>query len=426
MKTKTRLQFLALTASLVLVGNIQAQSVSVPIIKVAKGSTGSVALSLVAGGGATNFDFTMTYDATVVDEAAISFTCDPATVGLTSLTCAVDKTKNQIKGIGVNLSSTVLASGAFAAIDLPVLASAAIGSSVNPINENFATETTVTPLDATWTLNVDIAANVDNELRNIATRAEVRTGNEILIGGFVIRGDTKKCVVVQGLGGSVGVPDGVTRLGDPVLELKSGLTTIASNDNWQVQDNPSDVQAIENAGWAPKDIMEAAIYKCLDPGAYTALVTGFNNTTGVGMVAVYDADDGASYLRNIATRSWVGTSHAISIAGFVIKGDTPKQILIRGLGPSMESKFPPNSPLLWDPLLRLYRGPDLIVSNDDWGDAANAAEIGALPAPLPPTHNKEPAILITLEPGLYTAHLRGVGTTTGIGNVAVYDLTGRQ
>jgi hypothetical protein len=78
-----------------------------------------------------------------------------------------------------------------------------------------------------------------------------------------------------------------------------------------------------------------------------------------------------------------------------------------------------------DPQLRLYQGATLIESNDDWGDAANAAEIGALPAPLPPTESKEPAVLMTLEPGLYTAHLLGVDATTGIGNVAVYDLTGR-
>ena len=92
----------------------------------------------------------------------------------------------------------------------------------------------------------------------------------------------------------------------------------------------------------------------------------------------------------------------------------------------MESKFPPNSPLLWDSQLRLYKGSIRVEVNDDWGEAANAAEIGALPAPLPPTHVKEPAILITLEPGLYSAHLLGVGATTGIGNVAVYDITGRQ
>ena len=265
----------------------------------------------------------------------------------------------------------------------------------------------------------------NNELRNIATRAEVRTGHEILIGGFVIIGNTPKCVVIQGLGGSVDVPDGVTRLADPTLELKSGINPIAYNNNWQDQANPSDLQLIEDSGRAPKDTLEAAIYKCLDPGVYTALVRGYQYSTGLGMVAIYDADDGLSYLKNISTRSWIGTDHAISIAGFVVTGDTPKQILIRGLGPSMQERFP-QLMVLSDPQLRLYQGPTMIETNDDWGDAANAAEIGALPAPLKPTDAKEPAILMTLEPGLYTAHLLGVDGTKGIGNVAVYDLTGRQ
>ena len=276
---------------------------------------------------------------------------------------------------------------------------------------------------------VDVAVTcfkTNNELRNIATRAEVRWGSEIMIGGFVIVGDKQMCVVVQGLGGSVDVPDGVDRIADPILVLKSGLNTIAYNDNWQDQKNPSDVWAIEGSGRAPKDTLEAAIYKCLDPGVYTALVRGHCCTTGVGMVAVYDADDGLSYLKNISTRSWVGTDHAISIAGFVVTGDTPKQILVRGLGPSMKIKFPYLSPLLLDPQLRLYQGATQIETNDDWRDAANAAEIRALPASLRPTDAKEPAILMTLEPGLYTAHLLGVNGTTGIGNVAVYDVTGRQ
>ncbi len=309
MKTKTTLQLFALIVPLILVGNTQAQSVTVPTVTVSRGASGNVALSLVAGGGATNFDFTMTYDPTVVDESTIIVNCDPGVVGLTTLTCAVNKDKNQIKGIGINLAQTALTSGGFAVVTLPVLANAALGSSTEPINEHFATASTVTPINATWTLNVDIMANnVDNELRNIATRAEVRTGNEILIGGFVIVGDTQKCVVIQALGGSVAVPAGVTRLADPIMELKSGLTTIAQNDNWQDQTIPSDVQLIIDSGRAPNDILEAAIYKCLDPGAYTALVRGFQQSTGVGIVAVYDADDSSPYLKNIATRSWVGTA----------------------------------------------------------------------------------------------------------------------
>lgn len=266
----------------------------------------------------------------------------------------------------------------------------------------------------------------DSELRNISTRADVRTGNEIAIGGFVITGNTQKCVVVQGLGSSVGVDAGVERLANPVLTLKSGLSTIAQNDDWQLQDKPGDVQILQELGRAPGDILEAAIYKCLDPGSYTALLTGYRDSTGVGIVAVFDADDGSPYLKNIATRSWVGSGAKISIAGFVVTGSSPKQILVRGLGPSMQGKFPAGAQLLMDPFLKLYRGSTLIASNDDWGDAVNFAEIGALSAGIRPTDARESAILMTLEPGLYSTHLSGVEGATGIGNVAVYDLTGRD
>jgi V8-like Glu-specific endopeptidase len=267
----------------------------------------------------------------------------------------------------------------------------------------------------------------NSELHNIATRADVRTGNDITIAGFIIKGNTQKCVVVQGLGPSVGVPAGVTRLPDPILTLKSGQTTIAQNDNWQVQDNPADATAIMNLGgsFVPDDIMEAAIYKCLNPGAYTALLTGYSDTTGVGIVAAYDADDGVPYLANIATRSWVGTGHLISIAGFVIKGNQPKQILVRGIGPSMQSSFPSGARVLSNPQLQLYRGSELIATNDDWGNASNASEISALPSNLRPKDSRESAILMVLEPGLYTAHLLGVSGGTGNGMVGVDDLTGR-
>ncbi len=422
MRTKTGLRFSALSALLVLVGNIQAQSMSVPTITVAKGSTGNVTLALVAGGDATNFDFTMTYDSTIVNEAAISFTCNPANVGLDSLTCTVDKTKNQIKGIGVNLSQTILTSGGFAAINLPVLGSAATGSSVNPINENFATETTVTPVNATWTLDVEIKAdNADNELANIATRADVGTGDDISIAGFIITGSSQKCVIIRGRGPSVNVPGGVARLPDPTLTLKSGTTTIAENDNWTQQDNPDHVTIIENLGVAPGDLLDAAIFTCLNPGAYTVLVKGYLGTTGVGMVEVLDADDASPYLRSISTRARVGTGHLVTIAGFIITGNSPKQILIRGRGPSLGIAAETR---LANPMLTLKSGKTTIGSNDNWQDAANAADISATGKA--PDHSLDSAIMMILEPGAYTAILRGVDNVTGTGIIEVLDLTGRQ
>jgi V8-like Glu-specific endopeptidase len=266
-----------------------------------------------------------------------------------------------------------------------------------------------------------------DELINISTRADVRTGDNITIGGFIITGNAQKCVVVQGLGPSVGVPGGVGRLPDPILSLKSGGTTIAQNDNWLVQDNPADAATIQNLGipFVPKDLLESAIYKCLNPGGYTALVSGYLNTTGIGMVAVYDADDGTPYLSNISTRSWVGNGDLISIGGFVIAGSEPRQVLIRGRGPSMQGLLPPSAQVLMNPQLRLFQGSQLLAENDDWGSAPNAGEISALPSYLRLTDPRESAILMVLQPGAYTAHLWGTSGSTGIGQIAVDDLTGR-
>ena len=119
----------------------------------------------------------------------------------------------------------------------------------------------------------------NNELSNIATRADVGTGNNIAIAGFIITGSGQKCVIVRGRGPSVGVPAGVIRLPDPTLTLKSGQTTIAENDNWTQQDNPDHVAIIEGLGKAPGDLLDAAIYICLDPGAYTVLARGYLGTT---------------------------------------------------------------------------------------------------------------------------------------------------
>ena len=268
-------------------------------------------------------------------------------------------------------------------------------------------------------------ATANDELRNISTRAQVLTGDRIMIGGFIISGQAPKCVVVQGLGPSVGVPDGQVRLPDPVLTLKSGQTTLAQNDNWQVQDDPAHVSIISSLGRAPRDILEAAIYACLPPGAYTALLTDYTNSAGIGLVAVYDSDDGTSYLSNISTRSWVGTGDLISIGGFVINGTTPRKVLVRGLGPTMSQRLPAGTDVLDNPQLRLYAGRNVIATNDNWVDADNAELIAALPAALVPDYAAEPAILITLAPGSYTAHLLGVGGDTGLGNIAVYDLTGK-
>ncbi len=314
---------------------------------------------------------------------------------------------------GITIQDMVTATSATSPITLTGLAdfqpysctvSAITGLGIGPVSNAVSTNTT------------------DNELSNITTRADVGIGNDIAIAGFIITGSGQKCVIVRGRGPRVGVPAGVIRLPNPTLTLKSGSTTIAENDNWTQQDNPDHVAIIEGLGKAPGDLLDAAIYTCLDSGPYTALLKGYLGTTGVGMVEVLDVDDSLPYLSNISTRARVGTDHLVTIAGFIITGNTPKQILIRGRGPSVG--VPAGVTRLPDPTLTLKSGQTTIGSNDDWEDAANAADISATgKAPGDPLDS---AIMMVLQPGAYTAILRGAGGVTGVGIVEVLDLMGRQ
>jgi hypothetical protein len=258
-----------------------------------------------------------------------------------------------------------------------------------------------------------------NEMFGISTRADVRTAHEIVIGGFIISGDTDKCVVVRGRGQSVGVPAGETRLADPYLSLRDvGGVEIEFNDDWQ--DFP-EAQTIIDLGMDPTDPADSAIYACLPPGAYTALLYGVGGVEGIGIVEVFDADSGTPFLASISTRSPVDTVHQVAIGGFIIDGDQPKEVVVRGRGPSVG--VPQGVVRLSDPLLGLYDSQGaLITTNDNWGDAPNAADIST--AGYAPGDPKDAVIMTTLNPGAYTAILSGVGGVTGVGIVEVVDKTG--
>jgi hypothetical protein len=162
----------------------------------------------------------------------------------------------------------------------------------------------------------------------------------------------------------------------------------------------------------------------LNPGAYTAIVRGKNNTTGIALVEVYDLSPGVdSKLANISTRAFVGTQADIVIAGFILGGNPPQagsdRIAVRGIGPSLTGLGVLNA--LADPTLELRdENGVLLVTNNNWQDnPTQAAELTA--AGLAPTSPLESGIAATLPPGLYTALLSGLNNGTGIGLIEVYD-----
>ena len=253
---------------------------------------------------------------------------------------------------------------------------------------------------------------------NLSTRMNVRTGDNVGIGGFIIQGTAPKHVLLRAIGPSITGLPGV--LADPVLELHgpAGFTTVTDN-NWQ--DDPAQAALIQASGLAPTNPLESAIDATLAPGAYTGVVKGNGGTTGIGLVEVYDLSQAVlSKLGNISTRALVGTGNDIVIAGFILGNNSGgTRIVVRGIGGSLSVFGVPNP--LANPTLELRdNNAAILASNDNWqDDASQAAELTA--AGLAPTNANESGIAITLGPGQYTALLSGVGNTTGVGVVEVYD-----
>jgi hypothetical protein len=271
-------------------------------------------------------------------------------------------------------------------------------------------------------------------LGNISTRSFVQTGEHVMIGGFIVQGSGPKRVIIRAIGPELtqfGIPDALT---NPTLELHNGSgALIASNDDWQTTIlggiiTSSQVSDIQNSGHAPTAASESAIIANLQPGNYTAIVRGVSNTTGVGLVEVYDLSPGAgSNLGNISTRSFVQTGEHVMIGGFIVQGSGAKRVIIRAIGPELTQFGIPDA--LADPTLELHNGSGaLIASNDNWqttilGGIITSSQVSDIQnSGHVPTAASESAIIANLQPGNYTAIVRGVNNTTGVGLVEVYDL----
>jgi hypothetical protein len=249
----------------------------------------------------------------------------------------------------------------------------------------------------------------------------VETGENVGIGGFIVTGTAPKRVLLRAIGPSLtgfGLPN---VLADPVLELHGpGAFATITNDNWKL----TQAAEIEVTGIPPTNDLESAIVGTLAPGAYTAIVRGNGNASGVGLVEVYDLNQGSdSKLANLSTRAFVSTGEDIVIAGFLLSdGGTSDKVIVRGIGPSLAALGITNA--LANPALELRdTNGALLVANNDWQDnAVQASELTA--AGLAPLNNLESGIAATLPPGLYTALLSGLNGATGIGVVEVYDRGG--
>ena len=250
-------------------------------------------------------------------------------------------------------------------------------------------------------------------LANISTRLAVGTGSNVLIGGFIISGTQPKKVLLRGLGPSLPVNG---NLADPVLELHQGNDTLATTDNWR--DTQQD--EVRATIFSPRNDYESVIISTLSPGAYTVILSGRGQTTGVGLVEVYDLDDTVdSKLANIATRGFVDTGDNVLIGGTIILGNGTTDVLFRAIGPSLIPLGLPNA--LPDPTLEIHNGQGgIVATNDDWQTDSRAGEVPDLK--LAPTDSRESAVLRTLTPGAYTAIVRGKDNTKGVALIEAYQV----
>jgi hypothetical protein len=252
------------------------------------------------------------------------------------------------------------------------------------------------------------------QLTNISTRASVQTGSGVTIAGFIITGTDSKQVVVRGLGPTL-TQFGVSGvLANPTLDLHNSSSSIVTNDDWK----DTQQSAIQATGLAPPNDLESAILITLQPGNYTAILAGKNNTIGVGLVEVYDISAGVfAELTNVSTRGHVGSGDNVMIGGFIAGGGNGSiEIVVRGLGPTLTQFGVAGA--LSDPKLTLVDvNGNVVRSNNNWKDTQQAA-IQA--TGLAPPNNVESALVVTVAAGNYTAILEGSNGGTGIGLVEIY------
>jgi hypothetical protein len=259
-----------------------------------------------------------------------------------------------------------------------------------------------------------IPALIPGRLGNISTRLQVGTGDNVLIAGFQIAGSTAKQLVLRAIGPTLAQFGLSNPMQDPTLDLhdSSGIR-IAFNDDWR---DASNAQSIPQ-NLQPTNGFESALLVTLNPGGYTAILRGFNNSIGLALVEVYEIGAGSAQLTNISTRGFVQTGDNVMIAGVIVQSQD-KQVVVRAIGPSLTNLGVPNA--LPDPTLAIFDvNGTRIAFNDDWRDTQESDIAGTGLAPL---NDLESAIAGTVAPGSYTAIVRGFNDTTGNALVEVFAL----
>lgn len=263
-------------------------------------------------------------------------------------------------------------------------------------------------------------AQTEPVLANVSTRGNVGTSDDALIGGFIISGSAPRTVLIRVQGPSLAAHGVADLLADPTFTLFSGSTELATNDDWQA--NATEAAAVRSYQLQPSSDRECALVRTLDPGNYTVVVRGKNDTTGIALLEIFDVDSkdpsAPSRTFNLSTRGRVGTGDKVMIMGLVIQGTEPRDVLITAIGGSLAEYGVANT--LADPKFEIHSGDQIVAQSDDWIDSPDFETIAR--TGFSPRSPLEPAVYVRLNPGNYTAVISGVDGTQGVALPEVYDV----
>ncbi len=280
-----------------------------------------------------------------------------------------------------------------------------------------------------------VTINPITRISNLSIRTSVGSGGALTVGLTIGGQDVTgtKPLLLRAVGPTLAVFGVGGSLADPHLAMLSGSTVIAQNDDWAGNAEVVATGAAVGAfGLANPTSKDAALSHAGDAGGYTVRITGAGATGGVALAEVYDASPSDAFvvttprLTNVSALTEVGTGGDILIAGFSITGTTPQTVLVRGIGPALAAFGV--SGALADPRLEIFSGTAAaaLSSNDNWGSAANAAQVATASAGVGAfalaADSKDAVLLVTLPPGSYTAQISGVNNTTGTALVEVYEV----
>lgn len=293
------------------------------------------------------------------------------------------------------------------------------------------TATPVPPLATSEASAAEGASEASGRMISLSTRTALTPTNSPLIVGFTLQGSSPRKVLIRAAGPSLAGFGVGGVLEDPHFVVFAGEVEIARNDDWsQSSSGMASVQAaaaqIGAFPLAPQG-KDAATLLELPPGGYTIHVAGKASTSGVVLAEVYDVDDqaGASRMVNVSSLGETTSGEGVLIAGFVVSGSSAKRVLVRASGPAL-TPFGVRQPLS-DPRIEVHSQTGLIAFNDDWSSTDRhrdeirgaAAKVGAFAWE---NGSKDSALLLTLMPGSYTAHVRAEGTNSGQVLIEVYEV----